>query len=220
MNAAPSSSAFANDSHAAVIGSSALFASCCQCGTSLRPLHEVAPCHRSRIKCNKCKVTGSRERSRKYKQNNPEIIAKSRQKEQLKDRETRRKYAEENCKCTSCGVPLKVGESLNGWTQRKCKPCSDAAPSRQPVKKRESCRKTYWKHRDTWLARARQWKENNREWVAEYSKQWGNTRKIHTLSYAAQCLVRGTALEFKDIPTALRELKLLQLKLKRLIKTT
>lgn len=220
MNAAPSISDLANDSHAAVIGSTVLFASCVQCGTLLRPMDEVAPCHRGRIKCNKCKATGSRERRRKYKQNKPEIIANSRQREKLKAQEKRRRYAEQNCKCTSCGVALKVGDSLNGWTQRKCKPCSDLAPSRQPVKKRESCRKTYWKHRDAWLARARQWKENNREWVAEYSKRWGNTKKIHTLSYAAQCLVRGTTLEHTDIPAALRELKLLQLKLKRLIKTT
>jgi hypothetical protein len=108
MNAAPSSSALANDPHAAVIGSTDLFASCCRCGGVIdRLLVDVRPANRSRLSCDKCKTTLRRNARNRWNERHPEKYRQHTLKKRKRHNKRRKKIG---CNGFASGKPWSSSE--------------------------------------------------------------------------------------------------------------
>lgn len=188
---------------------------CCLCGAGITRQKAPPACHVRRLSCTACKKSSAREIKRRWKQSDKGQAARCRENE--KRSQQHREMAQENSKCATCGCGLPPPDKLQGWTQRKCTSCSDAAPSRQPEAKRKRLRDSYHRNPGRWKERHAQWVIANEKWVREYNSYWARTKKKHSLSYAAQLLRRGTRLSHRDIPRALREVKLIEIQIKRML---
>ena len=108
MNAAPFISATVKDSNAAVIGITALFASCCRCGGVIdRLLADVRPANRNRLSCDTCKTTLRRNTRNRWNERHPE---KYRQHTLKKRKEHHKRRKNIGCNGFASGKPWSSNE--------------------------------------------------------------------------------------------------------------